>query len=659
MWRHRVLFYILMLQFANMKQSLCLLFILTAFVVKAYSQGERDQQKIDSLLSILQTKIADTYKVRVLVNLSDIYINTKLDISLQYAKEAEQIAEKSASESYMAMAYDNLGQVYWYRAEESKALHYMKKGLEIYKELGVTRRIAAVACNMGGLYKSLGNLPESLEYLQMAEKLDEENGYDDYLFVVYINLGNLYYALKDYKQALSYYTKSLQLSEKQNNREGIALSNSRIGNVYGEMYQNHEEALANYLSALKIHQELGTDHHAMWVMMNIGREYLELKDYEKAIDYLNQSLSLGKKSDDRHVVAYCLTNIGDVYVSMYEQQKGGKAGLNSALFYLQKAMPLIREINTPDLNRTFYKIISKAYKLSGNYRAALDAHEQYVIYKDSVFNKDNTEQVARLEVKAVYEKKQLADSIQNADAQKLAAVKLNRQKTFTYSGIAVAIILSVLAFFIAKERKKSDSLLLNILPSEVAAELKKKGESDAQMFDNVTVLFTDFVGFTKVSEQLTPKELVNELHECFKIFDEVMGKYHMEKIKTIGDAYLAVCGLPTADERHAEKVIRAAIEIRNFMLNRHQQLGDRTFEVRIGVHSGELVAGIVGVKKFAYDIWGDTVNTAARMEQNSEAGKINISQTTYELVQDKFTCTYRGELDAKNKGKLKMYFVEG
>jgi class 3 adenylate cyclase len=208
------------------------------------------------------------------------------------------------------------------------------------------------------------------------------------------------------------------------------------------------------------------------------------------------------------------------------------------------------------------------------------------------------------------------------------------------------------------EKKKSDDLLNNILPEEVADELKQRGTSSARFFDHVTVLFTDFVNFTKAGERMSPQELVDELNTCFKAFDEIISKYNIEKIKTIGDAYLAVCGLPVADDLHATHATLAALEIKQFMIDRKQKLGDKTFEVRIGIHSGSVVAGIVGVKKFAYDIWGDTVNTAARMEQNSEPGKINISQTTYELVKDKFNCTYRGEITAKNKGELNMYFVE-
>jgi class 3 adenylate cyclase len=208
------------------------------------------------------------------------------------------------------------------------------------------------------------------------------------------------------------------------------------------------------------------------------------------------------------------------------------------------------------------------------------------------------------------------------------------------------------------EKKKSDDLLLNILPEEIADELKEKGTSEAKYFDRVSVLFTDFVDFTKAGERMTPQELVYELDTCFKAFDEIISQHNVEKIKTIGDAYLAVCGLPAEDPDHALNIVRAAIKIRDFMAERKKQLNDKTFDIRIGIHSGSVVAGIVGVKKFAYDIWGDTVNTAARMEQNSETGKVNISQVTYELVKDQFDCTYRGEITAKNKGALSMYFVE-
>jgi class 3 adenylate cyclase len=249
--------------------------------------------------------------------------------------------------------------------------------------------------------------------------------------------------------------------------------------------------------------------------------------------------------------------------------------------------------------------------------------------------------------------------------KEIQQAEISRQKFArnVFSGGFCVVLLFAGVFFvqrnrISKERNRSEHLLLNILPAEVAEELKEKGSAETKLFDNVTVLFTDFKDFTHLSERLAPDALVAELHHCFKAFDEIMAAHGIEKIKTIGDAYMAVSGLPTPNESHAEAAVMAAFEMRNFIMQRRNELGEATFEMRTGLHSGKVVAGIVGVKKFAYDIWGDTVNTAARMEQAGVAGKVNISETTYQLVKDKFQCTYRGKVAAKNKGEVDMYFAE-
>jgi class 3 adenylate cyclase len=213
---------------------------------------------------------------------------------------------------------------------------------------------------------------------------------------------------------------------------------------------------------------------------------------------------------------------------------------------------------------------------------------------------------------------------------------------------------------IEKQKKRSDELLLNILPEQVAEELKERGEAEAKLIDKVTVLFTDFKGFTQLSEKMTPQVLVGQIHEYFSAFDSISVKYGIEKIKTIGDAYMAAGGLPETNQTHAHDVIMAAMEINAYMIEQRRKRearGESFFEIRIGVHTGPVVAGIVGVKKFQYDIWGDTVNTASRMESAGEPGKINVSESTYMLIKDQFACEYRGEIDAKGKGKMKMYFV--
>ncbi len=215
---------------------------------------------------------------------------------------------------------------------------------------------------------------------------------------------------------------------------------------------------------------------------------------------------------------------------------------------------------------------------------------------------------------------------------------------------------------IESEKKKSDDLLLNILPAGVAEELKTNGVAKARSFDNVAVMFTDFKNFTKVAELLSPEALVAEIDFYFRKFDEIIGKYNIEKIKTIGDAYMCASGVPASNAQASQDMVNASLEIMEFvqqMILEHNKEGKASFNLRIGINCGTVVAGIVGMKKFAYDIWGDAVNIAARMEQNSEPGKINISEAVYLQVKDTVNCVYRGKIEAKNKGQIDMYFVEG
>ena len=215
-----------------------------------------------------------------------------------------------------------------------------------------------------------------------------------------------------------------------------------------------------------------------------------------------------------------------------------------------------------------------------------------------------------------------------------------------------------------EEKNKTERLLLNILPKQTADELKKYNKVIPRNHKDATVLFTDFKGFTKIAEQLTPKQLVGEIDYCFKSFDAIIDKYQIEKIKTIGDAYMCASGLPEEYDDNASEVLKAALEIRDFMENYREErkkAGKPYFEVRIGIHSGKLVAGVVGTKKYAYDIWGDTVNVASRMESSGEPGKVNISGDTYKKlkkVKKDFIFEHRGKIEAKNKGEVDMYFVE-
>jgi class 3 adenylate cyclase len=232
----------------------------------------------------------------------------------------------------------------------------------------------------------------------------------------------------------------------------------------------------------------------------------------------------------------------------------------------------------------------------------------------------------------------------------------------TISNIKFKIALLEANEALAEEKSQSDKLLRNILPDEVADELKTTGRANAKHYPKVSVLFTDFKGFTVRSASMSPEEVIEELNKCFSAFDAIVEKYNLEKIKTIGDAYMCAGGLPIANDSNPVDAIRAGLAMQEYMTaykNECITKGEPYYECRLGINTGEVVAGVVGTKKFAYDIWGDTVNTASRAESSGAVGLVNITETTYELVKDIFNCEYRGDIEVKGKGLMKMYFVLG
>jgi adenylate cyclase len=458
------------------------------------------------------------------------------------------------------------------------------------------------------------------------------------------DLGNAYYSQKDYPKALEYLLNALKQAEEAGNKFDVAAVTGNIGNIYKDQ-NNYIMAVEYSGRALQLFEALGSKQGMAINLCNIGEDYIAI-------------------IEDTAIKTKSVSKAIELPESKYEPAVSiphGKAALLAgATDYLQRGLLLLRGINALENMQGCYDDLSEAYKLKGDYKKALEYGDSSKVIKDSLFSEANREKIAQLENK----RKEDADSLKAAAERRAAEVTAAHRRNYELIGVGALVLALVFIFLLTRnnklldiEKKKSDSLLLNILPEEVANQLKEKGVAEAKHFDNVTVLFTDFVNFTEASSHMSPQGLIDELHNCFKKFDEITHKYGIEKIKTIGDAYLAVAGLPSPDPKHAENVVRAATEISAFMKDRIAKLGNSTFEIRIGVHSGSVVAGIVGIRKFAYDIWGDTVNTAARMEQKSEAGRINISQTTYELVKDKFSCEYRGEIEAKGKGVLKMYYV--
>ena len=239
---------------------------------------------------------------------------------------------------------------------------------------------------------------------------------------------------------------------------------------------------------------------------------------------------------------------------------------------------------------------------------------------------------------------------------------LDASFNYAFVQLFTGFLIFILSRNLDLERKKSDKLLLSILPEKIAIELKRNDIVVPVKYETVSVLFTDMAGFTKIAEKMNPEELVSELDHIFSVFDSIVKKHNVEKIKTIGDAYMAAGGIPVANKTNAVDTVLCALEFKEYMqfLRAKKELeGKPFFELRIGIHTGSVVAGVIGHEKIAYDIWGDTVNTASRMESSGIVGEINISSSTYDLVKELFLCEHRGKVSAKNKGEIDMYLIKG
>ena len=619
--------------------------ILVAFIISVLcclpaSAQKRGHDLIDSLSKRIQQMHDDSNKIAAIYTLSNEYITQgNYDDALKIADNGADLSAKCGYEKGVGRAWMFRAFIRERLGDNPGALECYYKALDQFQRCGFSTGIGRAQSSIAGYYHVQGNFNKAMELLQSAQK------------IFFNDLG-----ITDTGKAVQLLSTIPLTADNRRKIEVLASSYIDMSGVASTQHLNSDQI--NYcLTAARFFTILHDTANIAACMINIGNGYFNKKEYPLSLHYFQIARDLSRKIGVRSFEASSNLNIGS---SLRLLRK-----YDEAIRYFNLAIAYYQESTASTYLEDLYNELSIIDSIRNNWKSAF-VHRSLRDYHRAINDKQrNAEAVIQTQMRYDFSKKQEADSLLQLKKAAVAHEELQRQKLMRngfIAGFSVMVFFTVVFFKqrnnIKKGKEESDNLLLNILPAEVAEELKAKGTADAKHFDNVTVLFTDFKSFTTVSEQLSPQELVNELHACFKAFDEICGKYNIEKIKTIGDAYLAVCGLPLADEKHAENVLHAALEIREFMTHRSKELGAKTFEIRIGINSGSVVAGIVGVKKFAYDIWGDTVNTAARMEQHSEAGKINISETTYALVKNQFTCDYRGEIDAKNKGKLTMYFVE-
>ncbi|MBK8847120.1 MAG: tetratricopeptide repeat protein [Bacteroidetes bacterium] len=643
------------------------------------SVHSQDPQLVDSLETALKNHNArkpelkikspsqyDTTAANILIKLSIAFWNSNPDKAMDYANQCLALSEQIGYEKGIGNAYNSLGTINNMKGDYLPALEFYKKALKVREQTGDKRSIAASYNNIGLVYTARGDFPVALKNLFTCLKISEEIGDKKNISSSYINIGNIYTKQGNKPEALKNYFAALKIVKEIGYKRGIAGAYDGIGIIYRNQ-GNYPEALKNHFASLKTREEMGDQQGIAYSYSNIGEVYALQGNYPEALKNYFAYLKISEEMEDKNSIAYSFVNIGNVYT---KQNKYSEAS-----DFLNKGLSLSKGIGNLQSIQESYEGLASLDSAQGNFNKALEHYKLYIIYRDSIANTENAKKTVALQMNYDFGKKQDSLNVVQAGKDMLAQKELQKQKLVRngfIGGFAIVLLFAGVFFRqrnktkkeklkAEEERKRSEDLLLNILPAEVAEEIKATGTAKAKAFTMVTVMFTDFKDFTTVSEKVSAELLVEEIHACFSAFDNIINKNKIEKIKTIGDAYMCAGGLPVSNYTHATDMLQAAFEIRDYMLQRKKEKearGEISFVLRIGIHTGPVVAGIVGVKKFAYDIWGDTVNIASRMESSGEAGKVNISGSTYELVKDKFNCIHRGKIEAKNKGEIDMYFVE-
>jgi class 3 adenylate cyclase len=575
--------------------------------------------------------------------------DSKLGDSLEVIYEKKKLTGEDQLELLRNLSFNKLN-------DNNKALKYSNELIKLslasknylYLYRGYSQR--------GQSYRLAGDLTLALESFiegsEAASKLKDKS----YEGGAFLTIADVYSQIGNSVNADYYYTKSISILR--NTKDTLTLASALL-NAGDEAFKNkqHTKALSYFKESgihfKQVNYPIGTAYN----LGNVGMVYAEQGKDALAEQYINEAFVLLEELKDYNPITTYLTYMSDIY--------SRRKDYTTALKYAHRSLDLATQYGLKEQISNANLTLSELYEQYGNTAASYQHYKEHIAFRDSIINLESVQQIADL--RTDFEVSQKQTEIDLLDQRR------KNQRIITYAiGIALFFI-ALLAFlwyrrylFIRKtkqiietERDRSDQLLLNILPEDTATELKLNGKVQAKKHESVTVLFSDFQGFTSYSENLSPEELVETVDFYFSKFDTIMEAHGLEKIKTIGDAYMCAGGLHGNATDAAHQMILAAKEIIDFVesTKNNALAHELTFDIRIGINSGPVVAGVVGSKKFAYDIWGDTVNVASRMESMSLPGKINISERTYELIKDRWSCEFRGEIQVKNRGHLTMYFV--
>ncbi|MFT3908024.1 MAG: adenylate/guanylate cyclase domain-containing protein [Ferruginibacter sp.] len=629
--------------------------------ITAFSQ----QRSIDSLTKLANSSIDDSVKVNALLALNKQLLADNPSEAIRHAIEAKAISEKINFPRGRAYAYKGIGLVNIMQGKYIEAIENYEHSLTIFDSLNDKRGVANILSNEGAVYYTQADNTKALEVLLRGLQVAEQTTDSQRIATILVNIGSVYSDKNESRdKALDYYFRALKIAKSLKDDALLGTTNVNIGEIYF-FHEDYQQALKYFEEALKDYA--GTENYP-YALNYIGKVYLKKKEYATAIHYHQQALDYAKKLDASLDMAQSLLGLG--FTSMEE------GNIVEAIKYYKEAEPMALNVsNANNELRDTYSGLAKAYAANSDFANAFKYQSLLTTVKDSIYNIEAGKKLAGAEFHFNLEKKQAQVDLLTKDkvVQDLQLKEQNVAKNILIAGLIIAFVIALILYrnyrnkikvnkLLDMQNAEIDSLLLNILPEEVARELQKTGNSTPRYYERASVLFTDIKSFSKLADELSPQEVITELNDCFVAFDEIIEKYNLEKIKTIGDSYMCAGGVPRADDAHVINIIKASLEIQDFIKQRNAKRMSMSlppWDIRIGINTGPLVAGVVGKKKYAYDIWGGTVNVASRMESNGEAGRVNISAATYELIKEKYACTYRGKIFAKNIGEIDMYFIDG
>ncbi len=640
-------------------RSFFIFLMLLFFSTVVYSQNN----KAVNSKAVLPPSKEDSNKVNLLLDTSTQYLNSDPEQAKRFGILALNLSNSLKYQHGRARALKNIGSAFYFQGNVPVTLDYYGQALQVYDSIGDQDSKAMILNNFGTVYFMKGTDDKALEYYFKSLEVAEKIGNKARMATAYSNLGSVYHnKTATSGKALSFFLKGLRIGEEIGDRNIVGAASVNLGELYIAADKD-DSALFYFRKSLKAYE--GTID-IPYPLRDIGQLYAKKGDFELAIQYLKQSYQIASQFDSKLDMAQSLLALANTYLKKQDQKSALKAYLDAES--IAAAIPAYKELDSAFAGSAL------TYSQLGQFDKAYHYQKRFSSLSDTLNNQDLSDKLTSLQTnfEILTRQNQINLLTKDKKLQELDLKSQKLQKGIISGGLAVILIIALIILrnylesartnkLLDKQKEQIESLLQNILPAEVAVELQRDGKATPRYYEQVSVLFTDFKDFTKLADALSPQEVVFELNSCFIAFDDIIEKYHLEKIKTIGDSYMCAGGIPTTDENHPLNMIRASLDIQAYMKSRNGERVERglaPWNLRIGVHVGPVVAGVVGRKKYAYDIWGSTVNIASRMESSGVPGQVNISAAAYELVRESYECVYRGKVLAKNIGEIDMYFVE-